>query len=47
MDTKEMDKSLMEEFERDLELLEEVETCDSPWYLVVGGKAILLVVKAS
>lgn len=41
-----MEKTFMEEFECELEILEEVETCDSPWYLVVGGKAILIVVKA-
>ena len=44
---KEMDKNLMEEFESNLEVLEEIDTCDSPWYLVVGGKAILIVIKAS
>lgn len=47
MEKKVLDKNLMEEFESDLEILEEIETCDSPWYLVVGGKALLIVVKAA
>lgn len=42
-----MSKNFMEEFECDLEILEEVDPCDSPWYFVLGGKAILIVVKAS
>ena len=42
-----MSKNFMEEFECDLEILEEVETSYSPWYFVLGGKAILIVAKAS
>lgn len=38
--------SLMDQFEMDLENAIEIETEDSPWYVVVGGRAILIVMVA-
>lgn len=38
-----MKESLMSKFEMDLVYAEELPTTDSPWYIIAGGKAILLI----